>query len=99
MYLSDYKTKVSALEDSNAKLRSLEYENDRYYKTIEKNERSVERMEVEVQNAKAQVAHAEHRVKEEENKAKALRQDVIIARKALDNMRTAATVRGVFSSN
>jgi len=83
---------VSALEDANARLRTLQYEHDRLQKYIDKNERDMARLEADVQAAKASAARAEQRQAEEEAKVKLLREDVARGRKALDNMKVAATV-------
>lgn len=49
-------------------------------------------METDVQAAKIQAADAERRQKEEESKGKLLREDVARGRKAIDNLKVAATV-------
>jgi chromosome segregation ATPase len=83
---------MSSLEDANARVKTLYYEQDRLLKQLDKHDREMGRMEQEVQAARNATTHAERRQGEEEVKVKTLREDAARGRKALDNLKTAATV-------
>ncbi|CAK9784519.1 hypothetical protein CC85DRAFT_326057 [Cutaneotrichosporon oleaginosum] len=83
-------TNLSAIEELNGRLRTIEYERDRLYKSSERFETRCARLEAELSASKARETSSAHALATEQEVTKSLRNDVERGRKAIESLRVAA---------